>query len=275
LKRLACTDIGANLLHRQFDGDRDEVIRNAQAAGVKRMIITCTDLDESARGIEFCRKAADALWCTAGVHPHDAKDTGPDWLDRLAELADNPEVKALGEMGLDFNRNYSPAERQVEVFEAQLAIAAEHGKPVFVHDRDSRGQVYELLSQYASSLCGVVVHCFTGSREDLKRYLDAGFYIGITGWVCDQRRGQSLREIVTEIPLEQLLVETDAPFLRPHNAPINTDKAHQADNRRRNEPALLTFVIETIADLHQLDAARVAEATHRNASTLFNLPDDL
>ena len=270
------TDIGANLLHKQFDPDRDEVIARAGAARVTRMLVTCTNLEESLRGIELCRSrvgtGVDGLWCTSGVHPHDAKDTPTDWLQDLAGLAGNAEVKAVGEMGLDFNRNYSPHDRQIEVFRAQLQLACEIGKPVFVHDRDSDGMVFELLSEYADTLAGVVVHCFTGSREDLARYLDAGFYIGITGWVCDERRGESLRDLVPDIPLDKLLVETDAPFLRPHNAPASTTVAR--NHKRRNEPALLGSVIEKIAELIDLAPADVAKATHQNASELFDLPEN-
>ena len=264
-----CTDIGANLLHKQFDSDREEVIARANAAGVTRLLITCTDLSESARGIEFCRGRPEAVWCTAGVHPHDAKDVEAGWLARLADLADNPEVAALGEMGLDFNRNFSPPEQQIEVFRSQLETAAALGKPVFVHDRDSNGQVFELLNNYASELAGVVVHCFTGTGGDLAHYLEAGFYIGITGWLCDKRRGQPLRDLVPDIPMQQLLVETDAPYLRPHNAPA----ALNATDKRRNEPALLRCVIEKIAELTGHRPAQIARASHENASVLFGLPE--
>jgi len=270
------TDIGANLLHKQFDPDRDEVIERAGAACVTRMLVTCTNIEESIRGIELCRSpvgtGVDGLWCTSGIHPHDAKDTPTDWLEDLTGLAGNPEVKAVGEMGLDFNRNYSPPDRQIEVFRAQIQLACEIGKPAFVHDRDSRGMVFELLSEYADTLAGVVVHCFTGSQEDLARYLDAGFYIGITGWVCDERRGQPLRDLVPDIPLDKLLVESDAPFLRPHNAPTSTAVA--GNHKRRNEPALLGSIIEKLAELVELAPADVAKATHQNASELFDLPEN-
>ena len=267
----SCTDIGANLLHPQFDRDREDVIARAHAAGVARMIITCSNLDESERAIEFCGNGRHArLWCTAGVHPHEAKDTSPDWSSRLAALAASPLVKAVGEMGLDFNRNFSPPERQVEVFHAQLELATQIGKPAFVHDRDSAGKVFEMLSEHASDLSGVVVHCFTGTARDLRRYLDAGFYIGITGWVCDERRGQTLRDIVSDIPLDQLLVETDAPFLMPQVA-IGI-KTH-SKNKKRNEPAMLGYVIKKIAELQHREPAEIARATHDNASILFDLDD--
>jgi len=265
------TDIGANLLHPQFDPDREIVMQRAQAAGVTRLLITCTDLAESARGVAFCRGRSEPIWCTAGVHPHNAKDTGPHWLAELTKLVAEPEVKAVGETGLDFNRNFSPQARQIEVFRAQLEVATTAGKPAFVHDRDTHGKVFEILRDHAAEVPGVVVHCFTGTRADLTRFLDAGFYIGITGWVCDERRGQPLRDIVSDIPLDQLLVETDAPFLYPHNAPEN---AFGSTDKPRNEPSLLNFVIDKLAELYRRDPVEIASATHRNASILFNLSED-
>ncbi|NIP16272.1 MAG: hydrolase TatD [Pseudomonadales bacterium] len=265
------TDIGVNLLSRQFDEDREAVVERARAAGVTRMLITCTDLAESSLGQAFCRANPDGFWCTAGVHPHHAKDVGRDWLDQLTELAKDPSVKAVGETGLDFNRNFSPPEQQLAVFDAQLTLAADTGKPVFVHDRDSEGKVFELLNRHRGKLPGVVVHCFTGTRLDLQLYLKAGFYIGITGWVCDARRGQDLRDIVTMIPLDRLLIETDAPYLRPHNAPAPPPGLEH--HKRRNEPALLGCVAAQLAQLYGVDHADVAQASWQNASRLFDLPD--
>lgn len=265
------TDIGVNLLNGQFDHDREAVVERARAAGVTRMLITCTSLAESRLGSEFCRANPEGFWCTAGVHPHNAKEVGPGWLDELAMLASEPCVRAVGETGLDFNRNFSAPEQQLEVFAAQLALAARAGKPVFVHDRDSDGKVFELLSKHRGELAGVVVHCFTGTARDLQRYLEAGFYIGITGWVCDSRRGQSLRDIVTMIPLDRLLIETDAPYLRPHNAPRpSTGLKH---HRKRNEPALLGCMVTQLAELYGTAEAEIAGATWQNASHLFDLPD--
>ncbi|MCZ6710284.1 MAG: TatD family hydrolase [Gammaproteobacteria bacterium] len=263
---LPSTDIGVNLLHKQFDRDRDAVIERARDDGIERMLVTCTNLEESARGIEFCQ-TRDRFWCTAGVHPHDAKDARPGWLKRLAEMASNPEVKAVGEIGLDFNRNYSPPDVQITTFRAQLELAVKVEKPVFVHDRDSDGKVFDLLDERAGELSGVVVHCFTGTGTDLARYLNAGYYIGVTGWVCDPRRGRMLQDLVPDIPLDKLLVETDAPFLAPRNTSANTSK------KGRNEPAFLKFIIEKIAELKQCDPSQIASATHRNASILFDLPE--
>ena len=264
------TDIGVNLLHSQFSADREQVIQRARAAGVARMLITATNLTEAEAAATFCT-GRSGLWCTAGVHPHDAKDVHavPNWQAELAALAQRSAVRAVGETGLDFFRNFSPPDVQLEVFRAHLAIAAERQLPVFVHDRDSQGHVAATLAEFAPHLPDVVVHCFTGSHEDLVGYLEAGYYIGITGWVCDQRRGEALRGLVPLIPLDRLLIETDAPFLRPHNAP----PADNSQHRKRNEPALLPFVVRQLAELYSCDPEHLASQTHGNAERLFDLAD--
>ncbi|MCZ6619942.1 MAG: TatD family hydrolase, partial [Gammaproteobacteria bacterium] len=188
-------DIGANLLHSQFDIDREEVIERAHAAGVTRILLTASDLPTSANAIKFC-SARSNIRCTAGVHPHDAKDVDIGWESTLSKLASSPLVKAVGEMGLDYNRNFSPPEQQQAVFQKQLSIAEQVGKPVFVHDREAATDVLAALTGH-KGLVGVVIHCFTGSAKELEDYLSAGFHIGITGWVCDQRRGKPLRDIVS------------------------------------------------------------------------------
>ena len=263
-------DIGVNLLHEQFAGDRRAVLERASAAGVETLLITCTRIDMILPALQLCE--AHRLYCTAGVHPHDAAAAAEDFDVDLRALVDHPAVKAVGETGLDFNRNFSPRETQREVFARQLAIAADAGKPVFVHDRDTDGEVYETLRPLTAQLRGVVIHCFTGTATDLECYLGAGFYIGVTGWVCDPRRGALLRELVPEIPLDRLLIETDAPFLLPRDMP----RHWHADNGitghpRRNEPALLGVVAARIAALRKIPVAEVAAVTAANARRLFQL----
>ncbi len=267
-------DIGVNLLHKQFATDREDVIRRAHDAGVTTMLITATDLESTANAIAFCK--AHDMFCTAGVHPHDAAGVTASFTNDLASLAQSDRVKAIGETGLDFNRNYSPPKVQREIFASQLQLACEIHKPVFVHDRDSNGEVFQHLQNAADDLIGVVVHCFTGTRADLERYIEAGYYIGITGWICDRRRGEELRSLVCEIPLTKLLVETDAPFLLPQTAPADWHVQENVQaSSRRNEPALLGYVIAQIAELHQCESTIVAEATTRNARALFDLPEPL
>ena len=264
-------DIGVNLLHPQFDVDRPAVIGRARSSGVRAMLITATDLDMAAAAVNLCADAAD-LACTAGIHPHDARHAPADLADRLQQLAASPEVRAIGETGLDFNRNFSEPGIQQQVFEAQLTAAGELGMPVFVHDRDTDGAVYQALKRHAHRLPAMIVHCFTGTRTDLDRYLDLGCAIGITGWICDPRRGQALRALAGSIPLERLLIETDAPFLLPGNAPRSWHETQAPGiSRRRNEPALLPYVAEGVAEATGMPVAEIVAATERNAAALFNL----
>ncbi len=263
-------DICVNLLHPQFDADRAAVLDRARAAGIENLIVTATSLADSRAAIEF--GAAHGLPCTAGIHPHDASAAPAGFEETLRELAACPQVKAIGETGLDFNRNFSPPDVQRDVFERQLAVAAELGKPAFVHDRDSAGATLDILTRYLADLPDVVVHCFTGTRDELLAYLEAGCHIGITGWVCDRRRGAALRDLVPLVPLERLLIETDAPFLLPQDAPRTWHADNGAgSNRRRNEPALLGLVASRIAALRGTSVDAVVAATSANARRLFDL----
>ncbi len=268
------TDVCVNLLNSQFDPDRQAVIERAAASGVECMVLTATDLQSTAAALDLCvRDSAVRMQTTAGVHPHDAGKLGAGWLQQLRQLAQASQVCAIGETGLDYYRNFTPRPQQQEVFRQQIALAAELGKTLFVHDRESQGDVLRLLSQQ-NGLQQVLIHCFTGSREELLAYLEAGYYIGITGWIADHRRGGSLRRLVPEIPLQRLVIETDAPFLRPHNAPPDFHLQHQLPARfkRRNEPALLPWVLNAVAEARGEPPAAVARATTANAARLFGFP---
>jgi TatD DNase family protein len=265
-------DIGVNLLHPQFESDREAVVSRARDAGVVDMLITATDLELAHRAIEFSER--HDLYCTAGIHPHDAKDAPGDLAERLDMLAGSARVKAIGETGLDFNRNFSPPDDQRNVFEAQLELACSTGLPVFVHDRESDGAVFRALARHAGELSGMVVHCFTGTKTDLNRYLELGCHIGVTGWICDERRGGELRALVRDIPLDRLLVETDAPFLLPHSTPDDWHAKHAPGaHKRRNEPALLQLVVDRIAEEMGVEPDEVRIRTAENARLLFDLPD--
>ena len=271
-------DICVNLQNGQFSEDLFMVLKRAHHAGVKGILGCATDLNLAERNVALCteslkRPNLPQLLSTAGVHPHDAET----WKDsdgpRLAALCESTWVRAVGECGLDFNRNFSAPKAQRKAFQAQIDVACQVQKPLFVHDRDSNGEVFQSLMAQGQ-LPPVVIHCFTGSADELDNYLGAGFYIGITGWLCDAERGQTLRELVTRIPDNQLLIETDAPFLRPHNAPANdqlfTDAyAASRQNRRRNEPALLSYVAAVLAEQRQQSPAQLAELCTANANTLF------
>lgn len=239
-------------------------MRRAIDSGVGRIIVTGTDLASSESALALCAGFAPHLYCTVGVHPHDSASVSAGWLDRLEKLAGNYAVVAIGETGLDFNRNYSPQPMQRDVFEAQLALAARLQLPVFVHDRDSNGAVADALTRHRTSLRDVVVHCFTGDEADLRRYLDLGCHIGITGWVCDERRGSPLKQLVPQIPDDRLLIETDAPFLLPRTM-------SPRPKSRRNEPAYLIWVARTVAQARGQTVEIVSEITQSNARRVFAL----
>ncbi len=240
------------------------MLERASNAGVSHIVVTGTSLRVSQQAAALAAKYPSLLSSTAGVHPHDAKSWDKTTAPALRSLLAQSQVVAVGECGLDFNRNFSTPKDQEACFQAQLELACEVQKPVFLHERDAYSRFYEILRDYQSQLTNSVVHCFTGSREALISYLELGCFIGITGWVCDQRRGQNLRELIPLIPTERLLIETDAPFLTPHNLPKKPDG-------NRNEPAFLGAVLSQLADLYAMDSAELAQITQANSQSFFNL----
>ena len=255
-------DIGVNLTDKQFRDDQDEVLERARSAGVTWQLLTGTNVDESRLAMELASQHND-LFSTAGLHPHSARFYSPALEKELRELLTQKSVKAAGEMGLDFNRDFSPRPDQERAFEAQLALAVEYRLPVFLHERDAHERFLSILKAYRDHLVGAVVHCFTGSRQALFDYLDLDCHIGITGWVCDERRGKPLAELVHNIPDNRLLLETDAPYLLPRDLPEPPPK------KRRNEPSLLPWIGKRVATLREQDVASVAQLTSANARALF------
>ena len=257
-------DIGANLTHDSFDADRGEVIDRARAVGVERLIVTGTSVTESARALELTKDYPGTLFATAGVHPHHAKDFDAHSAEALRTLARNNDVVAIGECGLDFFRNFSPPEQQRAAFRAQLELAIEVGLPVFLHQRDAHDEMLTLLKPIRDRLRGGVAHCFTGGSDELRAYLDLDLYVGITGWLCDERRGAELLNAVSHLPLERVLIETDAPYLLPRDL---TEKPRN----RRNEPSFLPHILERLAAAMGQSPEAVAAASSANAETLFGL----
>lgn len=256
-------DIGVNLTSSQFAGDREQVVARAVAAGVHGMLLTGTNLHESQQA-QVLAAQYPGCWSTAGVHPHDSSQWQPETADAIRQLASLPRVVAIGECGLDFNRNFSTPQAQEAAFSAQLAIAAELSLPVFLHCRDAHERFLALLDPWLDKLPGAVLHCFTGSEREARDCLARGLYLGITGWVCDERRGQELCEIVPLIPADRLLIETDAPYLLPRDI-----KPKPAS--RRNEPALLGHILHRVAQLRGEEAEWLAEVTDHNVRRLFNI----
>lgn len=256
------TDIGANLCNPAFTADQTEIIERADNAGVTRILITASDLAESEQALLLCRRYPGALFATAGIHPHQAKAAQADFTDKLIQYLSQKEVKAVGETGLDYNRNYSSPKDQERVFELQLALAAQTGLPLFLHEREASVRLQEILYVWRTKITGGVLHCFTGTYDNLCQYLDLGLYIGITGWICDPKRGADLKNIVAHIPDDRLLLETDAPYLTPKTL---------SPTPKRNEPALLPEVARIVAQCRQQEIAEIAALSYTNAERLFKL----
>ena len=265
-------DIGANLGNKAFRGDLDAVLGRAREAGVEAIVATGTSVTASRGAWEIAEavrgSGSPRLFATAGIHPHHASTFGPDALVALRELCARPEVVAVGECGLDFDRNFSPRAEQLRCFEAQLELAAELGMPVFLHERSAHVEFAEILARHRSRIVRAVVHCFTGTGESLARYLDLDLHVGITGWICDERRGTHLRELVGRIPKDRLMIETDAPYILPRDI-------RPKPKSNRNEPALLPYVLRAVASARGESPEDLARSTTETARAFFGLGPSL
>lgn len=257
-------DIGINLTHRQFNDDREKVLAQAIDKGVFPLIITGTSERASKQASDYAARHQNKLYSTAGVHPHDAKTCSDQTISQLRRLCKLSHVVAVGECGLDYDRDFSPRDIQKEWFEAQILLAEELDMPLFLHERAAFHDFYQILSNHKEICNHSVVHCFTGSKKELEAYLELGCYIGITGWICDERRGEQLRNIVKLIPDDKLLIETDAPFLIPRNLKPRPES-------HRNEPAYLVHIASEIAKCRGCSTEYLAAATTANAKHFFNI----
>ena len=258
-------DIGANLTHDSFDHDRAAVLQRAHDAGVVQLVVTGASREHSPRALELARAHPGVLFATAGVHPHHATEYTAECDLEIRALAARPEVVAVGECGLDYFRDFSPRHVQRRAFERQLEVAAATGKPVFLHQRDAHRDFVDVMKQFDGRLGPAVVHCFTGTREELFECLDHDWHVGITGWLCDERRGLHLRELVKSIPADRLMIETDAPYLLPRT--VRPQPSH-----RRNEPMFLAHIAEELARDRGEDLATTAAHTTATARAFFRLP---
>lgn len=257
-------DIGVNLTSTQFAKDREQVVERAREAGVTGILITGTSALESQQAQSLAQQHAGYCWSTAGVHPHHASEWSAETAATLRRLAAHEQVVAIGECGLDFNRNFSASEQQEYAFDAQLALAAELAMPVFLHCRDAHRRFIDILQPWIAKLPGAVVHCFTGTQAELEECLAAGLSVGITGWVCDERRGLELRELLPLIPADRLLLETDAPYLLPRDM-------RPRPTSRRNEPCFLPHIVQQVASWRNEDADTLARQMTENTRNLFRI----
>ena len=263
-------DIGANLGHDSFDHDREAVLQRARDAGVARLIVTGASREHSPKALALARAHPGVLYATAGVHPHHASEYTAECDAELRALHAHPEVVAVGECGLDYFRDFSPRPAQRRAFELQLQLAADlvaggTGKPLFLHQRDAHTDFMAVMKDFEGRVGAAVVHCFTGTREELFDYLDRDGHVGITGWLCDERRGAHLRELVKHIPAQRLMIETDAPYLLPRS--VRPQPSH-----RRNEPMYLAHIVAELARDRGEPVEATAAATTATARAFFNQP---
>lgn len=257
-------DICFNFTHESFQKEPQALLQRAIDAGVGHMVVTGSTLEESRQGIELCALAPENLIATAGVHPHHANEWARGDERKLIDLARREQVKAIGECGLDFNRDYSPRPDQRYSLEAQLSVAAELGMPAFLHERDAHDDFVTIVDKYLPDLPAAVIHCFTGEASHLANYVAMGLHVGITGWICDERRGHHLIDIVGTIPKGRLMIETDAPYLLPRDL-------RPKPKSRRNEPAYLPHICAAVAAARGETSEETAEHTTKTALDFFNI----
>ncbi|MDC8832167.1 TatD family hydrolase [Alteromonas gilva] len=255
---MAWFDAGVNVFDQRLPAEA--TLAAAAQANVTRMCLITTHPDEWAVAESLYQQYPHTLCYTLGVHPHHAKDVRSSHWAELRRRVSRPGVVAIGECGLDYNRDFSPRDVQQAVFKMQIELACELNKPLYLHERDAFDEQCACLQPYLASLSGGIAHCFTGTPEQMHHYLSFGLYIGVTGWVCDPKRGAMLQQAVTELPLERLVLETDAPYLYPKTL---------KPRKRDNSPAYLPHVGLEVAVLKGLDVAQVEAATFRNSCLLF------
>ena len=252
-------DIGLNLFSEQYKGREEEIYKTSLANGTA-FIITGSSMRSSAEAARFAG-GRENVWSTAGVHPHDAKHWDVGSGARLRELALKKCNVAIGECGLDYDRMFSPKEVQLKVFEEQINIAEELDKPLFLHERAADADFAEVMRRYPKRCERAVVHCFTGNAKTAEMYLALGCMIGITGWVCDERRNAEVVEALKIIPVERLMAETDGPYLKPRNVKLKGE----------NRPEYIKYVVAKIAEIKEMPAEELAEILLGNTKRFFGI----
>jgi len=257
-------DIAVNLIGSALEKNIDDVIQRAAEQGVSPLIVIGSDLTESEKAIQCCQQHPNQLYCTAGVHPHHASEWHSQSSEQLKQLARESQVVAVGECGLDYNRDFSPRPMQRQAFAEQLALAVELKMPVLMHERDAHADFLAIVKEYRSELTGALLHCFTGNRQSMESYLELDMHLGITGWVCDERRGLELAELVVDIPDNRILIETDSPYLLPRSM-------RPKPKSSKNEPQYLPYISQYIAKLRGQDTEQFAAQTYQNSVDFFRL----
>jgi TatD DNase family protein len=251
-------DSHAHLEMPEFKKDLEGVIRRAMESGVEYIFTVGTEKKDWRRALEIAN-SHPSIYAILGIHPHNAKEIDDQTYPLLKDLCKNGKVKAYGEIGLDFFRNHSPRDIQLKRFREQIELAKELGLPIVVHDREAHEETLEILKSEKAEECGGIIHCFSGDYEMAKVCMDMGFYISIPGTITF-KNAESFREIVKKIPLDSLLVETDAPFLTP-----------EPFRGKRNEPSYVRYTAQKVAEIKKVSFDKVAEATTENALRVYGL----
>ena len=255
-------DIACNFTSDRFDNDLDEVINQAIVNNITKFGLICSRLSDIDKLLEIYNRYSKDMFFTIGVHPHHANEINEEYLKKLKEVINNNNPHAIGETGLDFFRNLSTYEEQIFAFEEQIKIAIDTNKPLFLHQRDSHDDFIKILRKYSSDINKSVVHCFTGTKEQLNDYLELDCYIGVTGWICDAKRNVELRKTIKNIPLEKLMIETDCPYLIPKNL-------EEKPKNNRNEPTYLNHIANEVATLMKKDINDIREKTYKTSLSFF------
>ena len=255
-------DIACNFTSERFDNDLDEVINQAIVNNITKFGLICSRLSDIDKLLEIYNRYSKDMFFTIGVHPHHANEINEEYLKKLKEVINNNNPHAIGETGLDFFRNLSTYEEQIFAFEEQIKIAIDTNKPLFLHQRDSHDDFVKILRKYSSDINKSVVHCFTGTKEQLNDYLELDCYIGVTGWICDAKRNVELRKTIKNIPLERLMIETDCPYLIPKNL-------EEKPKNNRNEPSYLNHIANEVATLMKKDINDIREKTYKTSLSFF------
>ena len=263
MNTLGLIDIGANITHPQLHNQIDKVVENMKAQNIDKAIITSSNLKDTKIALDIINIYPEIFYTTVGFHPHNAKDFIYENISSIIEYSKNAKVLAIGECGLDYYREYSTREEQLFCFEEQLKIAKSTGLPVFLHERKAHDDFVGILKKHIFEIEKSVVHCFTGTKDELKTYLEMGCYIGITGWISDLDRGKHLHDLIKYIPEDRLMIETDAPYLTPKNIPFK--------NNGINEPSFLNYVAQSISECLNKDINYIKEITVNNTKRFFSI----